>query len=77
MHHVVEEVPKWSEWVDFRNVVAQGCRTQVRGLRVGRGATASALATLRSCIHSSAQAHCTLMFHRVSSPPDSAVDGEE
>eukprot|EP00959_Pyramimonas_sp_CCMP1952_P371835 7786248-Pyramimonas_sp.AAC.1 len=33
MHYVFEEVSNWSRWVDFRNVIAQGCRTKVRGLR--------------------------------------------
>eukprot|EP00959_Pyramimonas_sp_CCMP1952_P301683 6312377-Pyramimonas_sp.AAC.1 len=77
MRCVFEEASNWSKLVDFRSVVAQGCRTQVRGLRVGRGVTASVLAVLRSYIHSSAQTHCALMLHHVSSPPDSAVDGEE
>eukprot|EP00959_Pyramimonas_sp_CCMP1952_P316398 6622202-Pyramimonas_sp.AAC.1 len=77
MHYVFEEAPNWSRWVDFRSEVAQGCRTQVSGLRVDRGATATVLAMLRCYTHSSAQAHCTLMFHHVSSPPGSAVKGEE
>eukprot|EP00959_Pyramimonas_sp_CCMP1952_P234362 4897092-Pyramimonas_sp.AAC.1 len=75
-HCVFEEVSNWKRG-DFRSVVAQGCRAKVRRLRVSRGATASALAILRSYIHSSAQSHCTLMFHQICSPPDSAVDGEE
>eukprot|EP00959_Pyramimonas_sp_CCMP1952_P038609 808141-Pyramimonas_sp.AAC.1 len=77
MHYVTEKVSNWSRWVDFRSAVAQGCRTRVRGLCVGRGITASVFAMFRSCIHSSVQTHCTLTFHHVSSPPHSAVDGEE
>eukprot|EP00959_Pyramimonas_sp_CCMP1952_P272801 5702922-Pyramimonas_sp.AAC.1 len=77
MHYVFEEIPHWSRWVDFRSAVAQGCRTHVRGIRVGRGVTANVLAMLRSYIHSPAQSHCTLMLHHVSSLPDSAVDREE
>eukprot|EP00959_Pyramimonas_sp_CCMP1952_P445291 9323355-Pyramimonas_sp.AAC.1 len=77
MHYVFEEASKWSRWVDLRSVVAQGCRTQVRGLRVSRGGTESVLPMLRNYRHSSAQTHRTLMFHHVCSPPDSAVDGEE
>eukprot|EP00959_Pyramimonas_sp_CCMP1952_P110205 2305717-Pyramimonas_sp.AAC.1 len=77
MHYVFEEVSRWSRWVDFRSVVAKGCRTKVRGLHVSRSVTASVLAILYDYVHSSAQAHCTRMFHHVCSPPDSAVDGEE
>eukprot|EP00959_Pyramimonas_sp_CCMP1952_P344291 7210962-Pyramimonas_sp.AAC.2 len=44
--------PNWSRWVNSRSAVAQGCRTQARGLRVGRAVTASVLAMLRSYVHS-------------------------
>eukprot|EP00959_Pyramimonas_sp_CCMP1952_P024636 517130-Pyramimonas_sp.AAC.1 len=27
MHCVFEECSKWNRWVEFRSVVAQGCRT--------------------------------------------------
>eukprot|EP00959_Pyramimonas_sp_CCMP1952_P127231 2661484-Pyramimonas_sp.AAC.1 len=77
MRCVFEEVSKWSRWVEVRSAEAQGCRTRVRGLCVGKGITASVLAAVRSDVHSSAQTHCTLMFHHVSSPPYSAVDAEE
>eukprot|EP00959_Pyramimonas_sp_CCMP1952_P342106 7167092-Pyramimonas_sp.AAC.1 len=77
MHGVFNKVSKWSRWVEFRSVVAQGCRTRTRGLRESRGSIASVLAVVRSFVHSSAQTHCTLMFHHVRSPADSAVDGEE
>eukprot|EP00959_Pyramimonas_sp_CCMP1952_P135717 2839393-Pyramimonas_sp.AAC.1 len=58
---------KWSRWVDFRSVEAQGGR-------LNRGIAARALAVLSSYVHSSAQTHCTLMFHHVRTPPDSAVN---
>eukprot|EP00959_Pyramimonas_sp_CCMP1952_P373285 7817285-Pyramimonas_sp.AAC.1 len=77
MHGIFEKLPKWNRRVDFKSVVAQGSRTHVRGLCEIGGCAASVLAVVRSYIHSSAQTHCILMFHHVSSPPDTAVDGEE
>eukprot|EP00959_Pyramimonas_sp_CCMP1952_P221224 4624715-Pyramimonas_sp.AAC.1 len=74
---IFKEVSRWSSWVDFRSAIAQECRTRVGGLCESRGSTASVLAAAHRYVHSSAQTHCTLMFQHVSSPPDSAVDGED
>eukprot|EP00959_Pyramimonas_sp_CCMP1952_P461838 9482260-Pyramimonas_sp.AAC.1 len=51
-------------------------RTKVGYLRVSTGISESVLAGVRMYIHSSAQSHCTPMFHDVGSPPDNAVDGK-
>eukprot|EP00959_Pyramimonas_sp_CCMP1952_P158675 3318882-Pyramimonas_sp.AAC.1 len=63
--------------VGFRSVVAQGSGAHVISLRENGSSTASVFAVVRSYIHSSAQTHCSRMFHHVSRPPDSAMDGEE
>eukprot|EP00959_Pyramimonas_sp_CCMP1952_P334011 6995025-Pyramimonas_sp.AAC.1 len=72
MHCIIEETTNWSGWVDFRSVVAQRGRTHVGDLRGSRGSAANVLAIVRMYIRSSAQSHCTLMFHHVGRPPDSA-----
>eukprot|EP00959_Pyramimonas_sp_CCMP1952_P377711 7911634-Pyramimonas_sp.AAC.1 len=36
MRYVFEEVVHVSRWVDFRSVIAQGCRMRIRDLRLNR-----------------------------------------
>eukprot|EP00959_Pyramimonas_sp_CCMP1952_P345772 7241495-Pyramimonas_sp.AAC.2 len=47
MHHVFEEISTWSRWVDFRSVIAQGCRIWQE---TSAGSEVSLQASLRYCV---------------------------